>query len=707
MGETLLIPTGGGLYRDAPTHTVSTRQTWGDAWTVQPHLYANMCRWGSGPVRSEAQLYWRYGEGMRPGESVYGNHSSLDLLGRYVMVQIQQEAGEDPLRWYGICTDSARRRDGGADQLGTLIKTGHQTLVAEGLDLLLLRTFFNWSYVRKAGDYQDRTRIERGLTFNDPNTFADTGNRSSSKQDVYIFARDLDDANWWSTRDIIEYLLQHHAPRDARGQKIINWKLSNNAKTVLPTWDRPVVRAHGRSIRSIINELCDRQRLLSWSVRPEDANANTAILLDVASFNASPILLPSGKTQQANQDQIQLGSDGLELDRAVDVRVGMREDDHARVEQVVIRGGRKRAVGSLSKADATLAADWKDADETAYEAGPSGIGGLDVHEQEQRIKEWRAEERFARVFSWFRLPADWDGKVGDGVGGNKSNMAPDNEVTGKPETVYLPELRFERSLPRWLADTAPIGSPNQAAPPLAVIQLKDGVRYEHVERLAVSAGIEGLGEGEGLKWSASMRVQRYAPGVVLQVSGSGSQHVLAGDDFTEVSGISDDPAELDWETLIVTVMLELDSCVEQRYPATADLPAGDDAARVVYVDLGDRARLDWVHPAAVVGVLDGVLQYRNGATPGYQGEYLADDREAMLDLAKFMYEWYGTAREAFTVELKQLSGICHVGDLITRIGHEETAETVNALVTGVEMDLLAGTTRITTGYGELDPIQLF
>ena len=719
MAETFLIPTPrADVYRTAPAHTVSTREHWADLWTDQEYLYCNSVRWASGTVRPAAELHWRYGEGMPAGTADFAYHERKSLLGHYVKISIEQEEGEDPLLWYGIITDDGRLREGATEILDALSKTGEQILAAEGLDLLLMRTFINSAWIRVPGGSEKQ--IQRGLTFNDPNAFDDSGNRSTSQLgDSYIFAGDLYDAHYWNTERILEYLLAYHGPRDALGEKTITLKLTDNAKAILPDWDRPVVKTHGRSLRAVIDELCNPGRLLSWRLTIE--GEDPAIFLDVFPYLAAPLTLPSGKTQQANQNLVELGTEGLELDRAVDVRAALRDSDHDRVEQVIVRGARKRAVMTLghrdgpSRENGTLRADWTAAHETDYETLPDEIAALsDVSDKQQRLGEYRTKGDLQRVFSWFRLPADWDGSVGDGTGGQtKAYFAPWDPDAGLTETFYVPEMRFERYLPKELLDIAPVDSAKTFMPPLAFIREADeslvhGVRYVPIDQWGVSAAIEGTGDGAGRRWSASLRMQPDAPGVIVKV-GRGKQYFLAKEDFSPIAGL-DEPGQVDWQDLIVTVMVELDSYVTQRWPGREQLDAGADAARVVYIDLGESARLDWVHRLAIVAIQDGVAYYLGpGGVPGYSptsdGQYVRDDREMMLDWARLVFERFGAKREAFTIALKQLSGIVSVGDLITKIGHGDTEETVNALVTGVTMDLLAGTTRITTGQAEIDPIQ--
>jgi len=196
-------------------------------------------------------------------------------------------------------------------------------------------------------------------------------------------------------------------------------------------------------------------------------------------------------------------------------------------------------------------------------------------------------------------------------------------------------------------------------------------------------------------------MQEDAPGIIIK-GNQEFQHVIAYTDFTPISGIDKTP-ELDWrDNLIATVMVELDSRVEQKYPATADLPFGTDVSRKVYIDLGDRARLDYVHGGCVLGHADGVLQY-----PG-QAYFIRDDREYMEDVARLAFDWYGVKRQAFTFLIKQVIGLHSIGDLITQIGSvpEGTAQEVNSVVTGLVIDLAQGRTELTTSFAELDFLQL-
>lgn len=705
-------------FRNAPAHAVYTRGHWADEWTVRPGLYCSMARWGSGSARPEAELLWTYAEVMLPGESAYTYRAPLDLLGHFVKIQIDQPAPDDPLRWYGIISDEARQRAGAIEIPGVgRRQTGTQILSAEGIDLLLMREIMFSSHVRSSSG-QDQT-IRRGLTFNGPLAAGDPTNRSNQRLlspaggEAYAFAPDIWNAEPWSTKTILEYLLAFHAPR-ASIDWPINWRLSDGARLVCPDWDAPVVATHGRDLRSIINQLCTPQKGLSWQLLLDAGGPAPNVLLDVFSFLPSPIELPSGLTQPGNQDLIELGDNALDLDSAVDPQVSLRHSDHQRVDQIVVRGARKRVVASFSHADGTFGPDWDPNDEADYQSGPGGLSGLDISEAQQLLREYRATDRLQRVYAYYRVPVGWNGEVGAGEGPwvhPLSFCAPPmwpagDEISGTAESFYLPEFRFDRSLPKELDESAPESSPPGLRAPFGVIQTRIGAGpgyhgYTYLDRLAITSDIEGSGDGSGRDWSASLRVQTDAPGVILKVSG-GPQHLLAKTDFTPLPDL-DEEGQLHWYEIIITAMFELDSQVEARWPPDAQLDAEADTIRRVYIDVGEKARLDWVHLGAVLDLdANGRPVYLNGSTPGTDGQYVRDDRSEMQDLARLMFAWYATPRQAFSLLLRQITGILSVGQLITRIGSGDAATAVNACVTGVEIDLLAVTTQISTQFAELD-----
>jgi len=697
MTTSLIQPATGDIVRDAPAHRVYTREFWQRAWTLQEHLYCDRFVETAAPAAASAVLYWDYGSKIQAGETEFADVEPLDLVGHYVKIEV--DTTEDtPRKWYGRIPVSAPQRGGNSQTF-----TGLQTLSAAGLDHLLNRTPIVTSFLRN-DDNGSQYEIQRGITFNEPNHVGNCGNRSMSPgpDGVYLFSESQasGSATWWTTRTIVEYLLNCHPPLSIYGVATCGpWELSDRAKTCLPDWDKPVVKTHGRSVRDILCQLLDRRRGMAWTLTVDENGAGGTIYLDAFSFLKDPLTLPSGETQAANDVQWDLVPDDV-----VDMQATVKESDSHVVEQVIVRGDPKRAVISLGDADNTLDADWAASDKTDYDAGPNLTGVDDVDEKEKRLRAYRTDPDLARVYAYFRLPADWDGRVADGLGGTAEVAFPADDRYGT-ELYYVPGLRFERKLPSEILDIAPTDGEEIELEPFVVFKTETGSpdRYQFGDLLAAGDGIEGEGDGHGRGWSCSLRLQPHAPGVILKVSGSidsrpAGQHVLASADYTPLSFESAETVDLNWKHAIVTVCLRLDSAVEARYPEDGDVSIEADVVRRVTIDLaGKDLRLDWCTAGAVIGLADGQLQ-RIGTA-----QYLRDDRDTLEDIARFVYDWYQTPRQALTIRTGQIYDGLSIGDLIVTLGEGDHETAINSVVTSITHNVKANTTTAQTSFAELDP----
>jgi len=197
----------------------------------------------------------------------------------------------------------------------------------------------------------------------------------------------------------------------------------------------------------------------------------------------------------------------------------------------------------------------------------------------------------------------------------------------------------------------------------------------------------------------------------VRVSGA-PQHAIAGTgSFTPVD-FSDSKAVIDWRTaLAFTVYCLGDHYLEERWPQEPpDVPpepeeedpdvvtGNGDYLRTLEIDFGDAAKLDYVAPGTIVAVKDGILQRSTGG-------YVRDDRSRLNYLAQVAWSWYSQERQAITLRYKTITDVFALGMLVVSIGSGATLEAVNSPITSIEWDLVAGTTTITTGYGELDLLQ--
>lgn len=706
---TLLQPTAASVLYSVPSHRVYVRSAWADPWSEVAGLFCSWCFFGCSPEPSRAELDWTYGRGYPPGKTAIDTYDRQDYLGYYVKVEIDQTDSDgdptDPILWFGIVTEQADMPEGMSEGR---VAYGHQKFVCHGLELLLDRVRITQSWYDSGGTLK---LCKRALQFNNDHDFRDDAltdtqraervfrNRTQYEVTVdgeafacHAFTDDLAHAEFWSTRDIVDYLFTFYPPKDSGNRLVIPWALTDRAQEVLPTWDRPTVRADGMTIKRILDQLLDRRRLFAWQVIPNPDESG--MLLDAFSFNESEITLPGGELQKANSTQT-----SLNLDTAVDVLSWtFRESESHRVARVVCRGARKRAVFSLSAMDGTLEPAWKADDETAYETGPTGLGA-DHFTKKQRLQAYRREERFRRVYSWFRVPKDWDFKAGDGLGEVLNPILPDDAETGA-ETVFLPEARFETHLPPGVMLQAPTDSAEDRLQPAGWSVV--GSRWVRLDSLSQSQRTANMVPGAvPLDFSCSLHMQPNGPGIIVTTSGGlkWDREAIASVDFTPIAGVDTTPP-LNWRTMIFTVCLEMDDRVSGRWPAKDEYEELEgDVARETVIDFGDKYRLDYVAPGTVKGSIDGVLSRFT------DGVYLRDDRKKLEDIARLVYEWYAVPRRAVSIRVRRVEMVFEVGQLITELGGVASARTINSVVTSAHIDLSAGTTAFTTAFGELDPLQ--
>ncbi len=723
MGDGTITSTT-DIIRHAPVVTVYTREHWADEWTEQPRVYADRVRFGSSPEGSSAVLVVDVGAGWDDSEIEVQHFEPLDLLGQYVKVTVERQdmiddgsGGEmlpPPFSWYGIITEEGGVREGaqnyivlepnsggGPATVRVLLRT--QEFQAVGLEIIFDKIYVDRSYVQSETEAGELCIVKRPLVFNEPHDYEGTGNRTNftviapSGATCYAFSRDLPEGVVWSTRDIVEYLVAFFRPMDWDDENKLPVEILD-AGAILPDWDQPIVKFSGTTtVRQMLDRMLDRRRLLGWRIDVDETASPAKILVEVFSFVAEDIELPSGATQAANADK-----ESIDFDLALDVRAALTKSDRHYADQVIVRGARKRSCFSLSYDDGTLVNDWKPADETDYENGPATLPESE-EDQLRAIIEYRRRDELRQVYSYFAVPNDWNFEVGNGFGGGPSSSSDggpklpiDPDLDEATEWIYRPGLRFSRELFKELQDTRMDDSAQDAPPPLAVIEIEDGT-YRLIDKLAETAGVTDRGHGKGRTWSASLRMRTDCPGIILRVSGA-QQLVIAETDFDGDHDTDDQPSWLDWRDMIVTVAAELFAHVEVVYPTTEDveLVSDGDQKRVIVVDVDEAARLDYVVPDTVVGV-DG-----EGALVRHDGGYVRDDREWMRDMAKYVWEWYGTIRQAFRFQMQQVLDLLEVGQMITTIGSGELQETVNSVVVGVTYDFVQQSTSVDTAFANLD-----
>lgn len=730
------------LIREASAHKVYLKENWTGGWEEQPWLYCTWCTFAAAPSVSAAAFEWRYGIGLRQGEMEFCHEAHANWLGKWVKVEIEQPPDadgnpQDPIVWRGRFEEDARRPEGafvGVKQARQ--ESGDQALLAYGLEAVLDRhkiTSSFYTLVGSGGALWD-LRVRRGLTFNLPNQGANAGNRMpyTSNRGTYTFTFSVAAGgfcDYWSTRDILQYLAAYHPPDESeviQGACAIELVIDQDALDagIVPDWDRPIVASHGRTLKSILDELLDRRRLLSYAVEVDDEDPlNEKLVIRPFTFLDEEVELPSGQVLPANEDQI-----SLDLDAVVDLEPAIvRRSTSQTYDQVVAVGDRVLCVGSFSYEDATLEAGWSAALQTQYEAGgAAGYTANDTkHSKQAKDADARKAEKCFRVFSYFDLVAGWDGQVGNGEAADKHDLFPWAELPeldkAEDEVWYRPEMRFERQLPlktdhdysgdaiadKSITDGTPTGRHWEYRRPYVVIWCPDlsEAGYPHwceIERLAGPSKIELMGHGAGRPTAGRVRCQDEFPGIVVRVSG-GQQHGIAYGQFNPLAH-DEHFGQFSYTEMIATLAARADCYVQRTWPDP--MGSAPEMMRRLWIDASRRCKLEYVAPGTVVDVDDdGTLKRTNA------GGFIRDDREDLADLARLAYKWYGVERQSLELVYRQATGVFSIGHLVATIGADQTEEEVRTAITEIRIDLARESTQthrttVRTQWAELDVLRL-
>lgn len=681
-------------------HKVYIKRLWADDWTEVAGLYCDFCKFAASPDVNEAQLSYNFGRVMRAGSDAYANSPALEIDGYYVKVLISQDVNglfdANARKWIGLVVETNQDRNGLLRIAGS-IETGRQTFVCRGLEFLLQRQIVKSAFVHTAAG---EVEIGRSIGFNlgpgTPNEAYRQYNQGDvGARGVRIFAENLDDVSAWNSSDIIDYLLAYHPPADKNGVVKVTFALDPTSGTDILQKLTPTLEPEGKSVKQLLDEMVDRRRLMAWRVTYQPITESP--LIEIFTFNTAIVNLPSGTAIPANADQ----QAWLEDDENTIQGLRLTTDDATRYDRVVARGERLGACFTISYTDGVIEKDWADALEAAYNAGASGAAGygaLDDWAKVDANQEYRRDHRFVKVYSYFRVPPNWNGSILGTV------VCPDpNEAAVVSTKFWYPGLRFGPRLPlvtevnyatvASLTTEALADDRHETLRPFAIIY--DGSRYYYIDRLSQGSAIDDDLEAGGREWSASLQMQDDALGYILNVSG-GPQHKLAPNEYVAADPVdtADFNSDLPWQNVYVTVFCEFDQHVEQKWP-TAVPTTDTDALRELTV-MVPKARLDYLTPGTIIGINNA------GQTLTTTGGYIQDDRTWLKDVARTAFEWYGQTRQAVSGTQHNLITSFEVGTLITFIGSLAGLVEVNSVITSLTFDLLGGSVSVQTQFGELD-----
>jgi hypothetical protein len=748
--------------RTARAHRVYLRAKWSEEWEEIPFLYAEEVAWRLAPSISTANLIWRYGQGMRPGEAALKVIERLSDKRRlwckieidtHAVTEEEREEEEDgtppqPLKWYGSIELDGFANEGliqtgvkqgsGSSTTPIYKPCGTQPLVALGLEYALYqRPIRGATWLDSSGKEQ---RSERPIVFNRPNAAGQPdGNRSATKGTrSFVFSSTLgmDAAKTWNSRKIVEYLCAQEVPTGPGGSEQWMLLLDPDTEEVVPDWDFPVIDPTGMSMGEMLNVLLPRSRMLSWQITVY--GSGEAVFLTPVSLLGSDVTTDLGRFKK-NHRQINLQT-SMTAYRSPDVTYAIKDSDIGRIDQARVRGARRTSTCTLAYADDSLDTGWPVDLELEYEAGFSGAAtyaGLHTDGKQAANAEVRATDRLFPVFRRFAIPDEWDQKVKDGLGGGIAKpvflltddssdgvrkicpreialapMLPLTEGFDYERVLSVSEAAYGTTTAREVVEKLHEG-PHGRVAALVLFKTPDWLGagdppYIQVDKIGTGSAIEQVSREAGRNWSARVEVANDDRAVLLHVSGE-PQHVVEGENFSELPV---DPflGNWDWRDALFTVCLLDDRHAEGVYP---DDSAADDNVvgmrRELVIQAGDAYKMDYIVEGTVIGVNPETRQ----PVRCIAGGWINNDKKTLVARARQVYEYYGTTRRSLVLSTPLINSQVRLGDYVVDFGNVIAVKSLGTVVSEIVVTIPEGennppppSIQYTTAFAELDTLEL-
>lgn len=683
---------------------IRIKRFWRDQWRVitQPvvanletltheDLRVDWVQWNTAPTPSSAQLSFRYGTRLntneQPDPAVAAHHfyrrAFLTQLHRqFVHIAIANDPGT-AAHFVGVMDIEGRSHFGSpTNDLGERVPSGDQVILAYGFEHLLkqipvLTSFWHDDLYGFSG-----REIERGLTFNDKGL----PNRTFQKE-PFVGAQDPDDppvhlfsveysvhlklAKFWSTRDIVEYLLGFHRLKTGTGIEI-PIRVDDIELAKLPDWDMPIVETHGRTVFDLLNQVLSRQRFFTWWIE-YDADTDE-MKLRIETFTEDDITLPNGKTIKANTAAIV-----LDVSDDASAILQVKEDHSSVVDQVIVHGARRRNCFTVTTPDLLIAPNppgeqgtfvqhWTQLLEDDYNIGAAGSPHYTILTAAQRearrkvIAQYRTKERFLDVYSKFGLdPAGSYPQFG---------TSDPQDPTGQYKR-YFSDIRILETIPLLQGidysleriaddelDNEIFGvEPHQERKPMFLIKTvlskpEEKLIFVPIDKIG-RTGYEVASQWEikdapfktELDWTCNVLISDEDPTWRLIIHGK-PQHVIAKGSFNPLpEEVQNTWGDLRWQEMLITIAIEDDRFCDARYPPDEGLTNLNRDNRQFFIDAGRDFRLDWVAPGTIVDLDD-----KNFPLWTVSGGVIRDDRPELDVIAQLAYQFYSVPRRTIQLE---------------------------------------------------------
>lgn len=727
-------------------YTCYTRPAWrADVeWSPQPNLVVLETTWCLAPSYPVAAIEWRFGLLRDIYEPTDAKQAKVWRQGGYYQVDplnvlrhLVKIVHGDGRIWVGVLENETEEQggshEGREDGESRLLDTGLQRWHAYGLEKLLDQQIFTGVF--EVGE-DETARGKHALTFNDdgqPNRSALTYGDGA-----YVFAgseTERAEREYWSTRQIVKHLLEHHQPRDEAEDPVLGAApglvLSGAGVDVLPDWDRPTVATEGKSLYQLLVELIDHRQLRAWRVRYTEGASVTAaddsaeIHVVTATDKELDPEAPGGDPVPANPSLR-----NLEFETDPLTTVAFQKSELTAVDQLVVRGDRRRCVFTMDfDADAetpkpSIAEAWTSDDEADYFLGPEEVDEwADAGVRDRQLIAARHRAARPHVLAHWKLPDNWDGTTRNREDDGESyvNVFPDRVLFPLPDAA----VELEPTLPLFAGvdysedkiadDSYTVGENPVEAPPLVLLSpLTDF--YVAANTSGLTAGVESelVDEDHALSCHVST-----AGRTLIVKTQNAPQHALDGANVNASLLDSDERVPLYNSTKMLATVSVRGDRIEVRHPpnGSVKVPAGR-LIRRKYIDAPGVGET-YVAVGTVVGVTPIGLPKRT-TKPGFipPRSVDADASHDLLAIAKLAAEHYLRPRRVATIRTHRFfdPDDLELGDFILRCGQDDSPakREVNGLLTQITYRTPLGDPEQTpppeielvTSHGELDALRL-
>lgn len=718
------------------TQRVWTRRKWTDDWTPRPGLRCTSMKFCTIPQIGVASLHWIVGRVSLPGEATSFYREPLDIEHYFVKIEyIPYEATSEAeiLYWYGTVEEVHEKRGDRLNNAGTIVAGKKQQFTCHELTALLARTPIVEGWFDDGGVAK---KIGMAPVFNE----GGIGNRSETKVDgVYLFAKDrtvttpdgtTKNAKFWSSKDIVEYVLKYFEPKTGSGSPVfaqfregITLDTEDGRDKLVHSWDQPIFDPHGKYTNDVLGMLFDQRAGMGAFLRP---------VVDVATYFESMVLSPftychqdvtlsteGEKTVKANLWQYNIRTDGQP-----GLQIDLKRSSNDVYHQVKAQGARRQAVGTFCFDDKSLDKNWPFDLGLKYDQGASLASNYNTPDSDTnrrtRNAKVRNSDELAAVYARFKIPDGWDGMV---KGGNPLAEAQPLLVDDEDGSKVFGNWSWDRNIMPLLPmregeDYFSLAAISQNwEEPVAyrrpMVFLEDNTNAGHWSQIDVNGMAAGSNEsGENRKFSCSVHSERKAglsqstPGLRLTVHNQ-PQHVLGGGDFVPLP-VDEAITMYSWKKMMVTAAIEEARYCEAKWPANVS-PAIP-AVRVKIVNCGDAFQRNYMAPETVIGL--------DSATGGLRrnvfGGFIRDDEKKLEEIARALFEFYSRPRIALGLTKKGGTKALWLGDMVHQLGATtdppNLIDETNSVVTEITLVLPQSgevpTQHWTTNRGELDHVPI-